>query len=377
MGEMKILTFILFTVTFVVGALFPISYVWGAVDFRDAIYPEFATSARALAMGNAYIAKVDDGAAAFYNPAGLGSVRQAHFHLSNLHLEVNKDWIDLGTGGEFTDAVTNFTKGFSVDGTRNLLKDHPGKFSHSRFHFMPNLTTRYFSLGYLYSMQTRAAYGTQEDAQFEYARRTDSGPYVALNLSMFGGIFKVGVTGIYLTRKEAYGESDIETAIDLTDADYKKGSAFMLTTGAKLTLPFYGLPTFAVKMNNTNSQAFSASDGFGGSPDKVKSSVDLGFSLTPQIGKVMRVHWEFNYKDATGKYDNVGTSRKYAVGMEVDIRRTVFFRLGYADGFGSAGLGLKTRKLEFDLSTYAVDLTDSAFRGDEDRRFVMSISSGF
>ncbi len=374
---MKILTFILFTITFIAGALFPFSYVWGAVDFRDAIYPEFATSARALAMGNAYVAKVDDGAAAFYNPAGLGTVRKAHFHLSNLHLEVNKDWIDLGTGGDLTDAFSNFAKGFSVDGTRNLLKDHPGKFSHSRFHFMPNFTTRYFSLGYLYSMQTRAAYGTQENAQFEYARRIDHGPYMALNLSLFGGILKFGVTGIYLTRKEAYGESDIGTAIELNDPDYQKGSAFMLTTGMKLTLPYYALPTFAIKMNNTSSQEFSAADGFGGAPDMVKPSVDLGFSLTPQIGKVMRIHWEVNYKDATGEYSNVSTSRKIAVGMEVDIRRVIFVRLGYADGFGSAGLGLKTRKLEFDLTTYAVDLSDSAFRGDEDRRFVMSISSGF
>ncbi len=364
-------------ITFVVGALFPFSYVWGAVDFRDAIYPEFATSGRALAMGNAYVAKADDASAAFYNPAGLGTVRQAHFHLSNLHLEVNKDWIDLGTGGNITDAVSNFTKGFSLDGTRNLLKDHPGKFSHSRFHFMPNFTARYISFGYLYSMQTRAAFGTQDGALFEYAKRTDHGPYLGLNLSMFGGIFKIGVTGTYLTRTEAYGESDINTAIDLQDSQYQKGSAFVLTSGAKLTLPFYALPTFAVKVNNSSSQAFSPADGYGGAPDKVKPSVDLGFSLTPQIGKTMRVHWEFNYKDATGKYDDVGTSRKYAVGMEIDIRRIIFLRLGYADGFGSGGIGLKTQKLEVDLTTYAVDLTDSQFRGDEDRRFVMSISSGF
>ena len=377
MGGMKIVTFLLFSLTFLIGAFFPFSYVWGAVDFRDAIYPEFATSARALAMGNAYVAKADDASAAFYNPAGLGTVRKAHFHLSNLHLEVNKDWIDLGTGGDLTSAVSNFSKGFSLDGTRNLLKEHPGKFSHSRFHFMPNFTARYISFGYLYSVQTRGAYGTQAGAQYEYAKRTDQGPYLGLNLSLFGGIFKIGVTGTYLTRKETYGESDVETAINLQDSDYQKGSALILTTGAKLTLPFYALPTFAIKMNNTSAQSFSPASDFGGAPDQIESSVDLGFSLTPQIGKTMRVHWEFNYKDATGKYDNVASSRKYAVGMELDIRRTIFLRLGYADGFGSGGLGIKTRKLEFDLTTYAVDLSDSDFRGDEDRRFVMSISSGF
>jgi len=66
-----------------------------AIGFNDATFPELATSARALAMGNAFIAKVDDASSAFYNPAGLGTVRLGHFHLLNLHLETNKDWLNL------------------------------------------------------------------------------------------------------------------------------------------------------------------------------------------------------------------------------------------------------------------------------------------
>jgi len=360
-----------------VAILFPFSSVWGAIDFSDAVFPEFATSGRALAMGNAYIAKVDDSAAAFYNPAGLGTVRGPHFHLSNLHLEVNKDWIDLGTGGNITDAASNFMKGFKVEGTRELLKDNPGAFSHSRFHFAPNFTARYISLGYLYSSQTRGAFGTQDGAQYEYAKRTDHGPYLALNVSLFGGIFKIGATGIYLTRKEAFGEGDVDTAIELQDTDFKKGSGLLFTTGAKLTLPFYALPTFAVKMNNATARAFSVSDGFGGAPDNVRQSIDVGFSLTPQIGKTTRIHWEINYKDVNGKFDNVSASRKLGLGLEFDFRRVFFFRLGYGDGFGSGGIGIRTRKLEFDLTTYAVDTTNSQFRGEEDRRFLISISSGF
>lgn len=374
---MKFLSFILFTITFVIGAMFPISYVWGAVDFRDAIYPEFVTSARALAMGNAYISKADDAAASFYNPAGLGTVRQGHFHLSNIQFEVNKNWVNLGTGGSLTSAFSNFAKGFSVDGTRQLLQQHPGKFSESRFQMMPNFTMRYFSLGFLYSSQNRAAYGTQAGALYEYAKRTDYGPYASLNISLFGGILKFGATGTYLTRKEVYGSSDITQTINLTNADYQKGSAFLLTTGAKLTLPFYALPTFAIKMNNTGAANFTPSAGYGGGPNQVKPSVDLGFSLTPQIGKVMRIHWEINYKDSTGKYKNVSKKRKLLLGAEIDYRRTIFFRMGYSDGYGSAGLGLKTRKVEFALTTYAVDLTNSQFRGTEDRRFVLSMSSGF
>ncbi len=358
------------------GIFLPIGSAWGAIDFSDAAFPELATSGRALAMGNAYIAKVDDSAAAFYNPAGLGTVRKAHFHLSNLHLEANKDWIDLGTGGQITDAFSNFNKGFKVDGTRELLKDNPGSFSHSRFHLMPNFTARYISLGYLYSNQTRGAFGTQEGALYEYAKRTDSGPYLSLNLSLFGGIFKIGATGIYLTREEVYGESDINTAIDLQNSDIQKGRALLFTTGVKFTLPVYGLPTLAAKMNNATSRSFNPSDGYGGAPDEIRQSIDVGLSLTPQIGKTTRIHWEINYKDINNKFADVSSARKLGLGMEFDFRRIFFIRFGYGDGFGSGGLGIRTRKLEFDLSTYAVDTTNSQFRGDEDRRFLISISSG-
>lgn len=351
--------------------------VWGAIDFSDAVFPEFATSARALALGNAYVAKVDDSAAAFYNPAGLGTVRKPHFHLSNLHLEVNKDWVDLGTGGQLSDAVSNFTKGFDVNGTRELLADHPGSFSHSRFHFAPNFTSRYFSVGYLYSNQTRGAYGTQTDALYEYAKRTDHGPYVALNLSLFGGVFKIGVTTTYLSRKEVFGESAIDQTLDLQDSDYDKGSALIFTAGTKLTLPVTALPTIAVKVNNASGAEFSASEGSAGAPATIRSSVDVGFSLTPQIGKTTRLHMEVNYKDATNKFQDVSTTRKIGFGMELDLMRIFFLRLGYGDGFGSGGLGIRTRKLEFDLTTYAVDRTNSQFRGEEDRRFVLSISSGW
>ena len=183
------------------------------IKFEDAVFPELATSARALALGNAYISKVDDSSAAFYNPAGLGTVRYAHFHLSNFHMEWNKGWMDMGTGGSLGDASSNFMKGFKIDGTRELLKDNPGKLSHSRFHLMPNFTARFISFGYLYSTQTRGTMGTNTGALFEYADRTDHGPYLALNYSIWGGVFKIGATAIYLSRKEVFGEADPNTLL--------------------------------------------------------------------------------------------------------------------------------------------------------------------
>lgn len=346
------------------------------IGFEDATNPEFAVSGRALAMGNAFIAKVDDPSSVFYNPAGLGTIRKTTFHLSNFHAETNKGWMQATTGGKAGDVPSTFPKGFSLDGTREVLLQNRKRIAHSRFHLMPNMTTRYFSIGYLYSKQTRAYMDEGDSALFEYAKRTDSGPFWALNLSLFGGIMKFGITGLWLQRDEAFGDVDKDTTINLQKQDYKSGKSWQFVSGFKFTLPIVWLPTVALKMNNTFANDFSTAQGSAGPPEEIKQSIDAGFSLTPQIGRVMRVHMELNFKDCTDEHSDVSTGRKITAGIELDIKRTVFLRFGYGDGFGSAGIGFMTQKLQFDLTTYAVDTTTSAFRGEEDRRFSITFSSG-
>ncbi|MBP9681540.1 MAG: hypothetical protein KBD76_09055 [Bacteriovorax sp.] len=353
------------------------SFMAKAITFEDAVFPELATSARALAMGNAFISKVDDASAVFYNPAGLGTVRYPHMHLSNFQLEINKGFLSSSTSGTMSEAVGNFSKAFSLEGTRQLLLQSPGTYSHSSFHALPNFTSRYFSFGYLLSQKTRATVtDTTSATGFEFADRLDHGPYAALNISLFGGIIKAGASVIVLQRKELITSVDPNTALALETDDYQKGRMVNMTGGGKITLPFTFLPTLSMTIHNALDNEFYAGSGLG-TPAKITKTYDVGFSLTPQIGTSSRIHLEVNYKDMGGAYKTVSTARKILVGAELDFSRVFFFRLGYGDGFGSAGLGIKSRKLEFDLTTYAVDTTTSSFRGQEDRRFALSISSGF
>lgn len=348
-----------------------------AIDFEDAVFPELATSGRALAMGNAFLSKVDDASAAFYNPAGLGTVRYPHLHISNFHLEMNKGMMSAGSGGAISDALKNSTKMFSLDGTREVLKENVGTIAHSRFHMLPNFTSRYFSFGYLLSKRSRAVVVDASSVTgFEFADRFDHGPYAALNISLFGGVFKAGISTIFLNRKELIGTADPAATLTVSDASYKKGNAFIGTIGGKITLPVVFLPTFSATLHNAFDQEFK-NGGSAGVPDQIKPTVDVGFSITPQIGNSSRVHFELNYKDLSKEFDNVSSSRKFLMGMEIDLSRLFFIRAGYGDGFGSFGLGVKTKKLEFDITTYAVDTTAASFRGKEDRRFALSLSSGF
>lgn len=344
-----------------------------AINFEDAAYPELITSGRALAMGNAFTSKVDDHHSVFYNPAGLGTFRKWHFHFANFHIESNKDLLKMSGGGKITSAASNITKAYSLDGVRELLLENRGKLSHARLNFFPNITTRYFSMGYMYSYQQRATIGGGDDAKFEYARREDQGPVVSMNASLFGGIIKFGASAIYLARKEAIGEANKDTKIELQGSDFSKGRMFYLVAGTRLTLPWEFLPTFSATIHNASNSNFSPT---AGGPQRIRQNSVFGFSITPQIGRSMRVHLEANYKDASDKY-GVDATRRLGLGMEIDFARTFFMRLGYGDGYGSGGIGIKSRKLEVDVTTYAVDTTTSGFRGKEDRRFVLSISRGF
>ncbi len=346
------------------------------IKFNDAVFPELATSARALAMGNAFLCRVDDSSAVFYNPAGLGTVRYSHMHFSNFHFEGNKGIIDAETGGNSSKPASNIGKSFSLEGMRKLLLENRGSILHSRFHFLPNITTRYFSMGALFSKQTKATIGQEDTALYEWADRLDWGPYAAMNVSLFGGVIKFGGSVVYLNRKEYIDEQDRTLPVDKADTNYKKGWAFVTTAGGRITLPIAFLPTIAGTIHNAAAQKFhKTSDA--GAPGPIKQSIDVGFSITPQIGKMIRLHLEANYKDIGGAYSDVKTTRKLVFGAEFDFARKAFFRVGYGDGFGSAGLGVMSKYLEVSLTTYAVDTTANEYRGKEDRRFVMSLSSGW
>ena len=256
-----------------------------------------------------------------------------------------------------------------------MLLENRGTLAQSRIHLLPNITYRYFTAGFLYSRRSRATIGTEDAALYEFSERTDIGPYAGVNLSLWGGILKFGASGILLRRKEIIDERDRDTAIELESDNFNKGNALIITGGTRLTLPMTFLPTFAATMHNMSGSEFSSSGA--GAPEKKQQTIDLGFSLTPQIGRATRVHFEINWKDTGNRFKGISTSRKLGFGLEFDFARVAFLRLGYGDGWGSGGLGVKGKSFEFNLTTYAVDTTSSEFRGKEDRRFSMELSAGF
>lgn len=356
--------------------LFPLN-AFAILEFEDAAYPELVTSGRALAMGNAYMSKVDDSWSSFYNPAGLGTVRGLITQLGNVHLEANNGFFEL-TGGEgnFSNSAGNFSKVLTAEGMHELMADNPGTTSHARLQLFPNITYRGLTLGYMYSKQSRARLRTIDD-DFELAERTDMGPVMSLSLSLFGGVIKLGGSAVVLTREQLQKDFASTDPVVITKAtDYTKGTMTHITAGMRITLPIFLLPTLSGVIRNSSQAEFGNPD-YSGVPPEIPSTVDASFSITPYLARTIRLHIEVGQKDMGNRYDAVPSSRKFVGGIEFDWMRMMFVRFGFADGWGSAGLGVRVRSFVFDLTTYAIEGSVDGYREEEDRRSVLSFSTGF
>jgi hypothetical protein len=351
------------------------SQAFATLDFEDHAFPEFVTSARALAMGNAYINKVDDAWSAFYNPAGLGTVRKPHLHLGNIHLEASNTLMSVVGNGPAYQIPSKYSNSFDAQKMRTSLANDQGKLASSRLNFFPNFTARGITLGYLFSQRERAIINKTTTNDFEVGERRDHGPVFALNGSLFGGVFKFGASATYLMRRDLYKDFLPTVPVTISSTDYKQGNSLQVIGGTRLTLPVTLLPTFSAVLRNATNSGFT-SPGAGGLPDRIKQTIDLGFSVTPQIGKMSRLHLEVNLKDARNSYQT-DVKRRLAAGAELDFNRRIFIRAGWGDGWGSGGIGVRSRTFIMDITSYAVDRSLTGFRQLEDRRWVLSLSSGF
>lgn len=363
--------------------------------FPDETFPEFITSAAALGTGNAYIARTADSHAAFYNPAGLGSLRWFRLHLGSGSAEGNAPMQTASTTQWGTSPYSHFRESLNFESMRKIVTQNRGEVFSNRTQLSPNFSIRFLSFGYLYSRRMRAVLpsntGPIDDptTNMEIAYRRDKGPYGSLAIPLFGGIIKFGGTIYSISRKEIYGDvpvllPDGDTKITIPGKLVRKGKGVFVDGGFRLTLPIRLLPSLAMTVRNAtnepwhdDNEKFPKKDfGPDGIPTDIPQTIDLGFSISPQIAKKIRIHIEGNFKDSGDKY-RTHADRRLVGGIEVDIARTVFFRGGYGSRYWSAGVGLKTRFIELEFASYGITTTYSQRYSKEDRRFIGYAAIGF
>ncbi len=331
----------------------------------------FYRGIRPLGMGDAFTALANDENAAFYNPAGLDSVKKGRVEPFPLTVEYSANTPKLISD------MSNIDTG-NLPATTDTLRKYIGKPQYVRASLFPNYTRRGFQVGVL------------AQAKFKGEVHQPSYPYVDVNGGVDGaGVvafsrgfdarqgkdrLSVGITGMFVQRN---GISRRYTATDIADKNYdfsndlKTGSAFGFNLGAIYQFkkwPFKPAVGLAI-------QNFGDMD-FGRDVGKVKQAINFGVSISDFIWKFPTTI-AFDYKDVAA---NLGgdkdKGKRVYLGAEIDLHKMFTVRTGLNQGYVSFGAELRIWVIKLAYARYSEEV--GAYAGQKsDERNVFLLSVGW
>lgn len=332
---------------------------------QDAVPGSRYTSARAAALGDAYLPLADDPASAlFYNPAGLGKIKQFTFEPANIKAHVNTDFtrnVGLGTY-KFTN-LSNY---------QSELGNNPWSFPGAGVSLLPNLGFRGFGLGLLADYDVAAS---NQDGNIHYRTRNQIIPAVGGGIRLASGVIRLGYSLQWVN--QAYG--DVTVSGSTSPLGYNRGlvqgSGLSHNAGFALTLPFRFLPSLNLVARNifgTSYKSFTlinlARDPVGVPADD-PMTFDGAVSIHGRITDGAAINLVAQYRDITNRSE-LSPLLRAAVGLEFTFRDLFFIRTGIGSGYPSAGIGFRRSTGDFSLSWYSEEL-GSGLWDYRDTKFVM------
>lgn len=329
---------------------------WGAEFF------EYGQSIRALGMGNAYTAVVDDGDSLFYNPAGLGRNQEINLRIINLNLGLNGQdaynaaqeitkstatgidrfsgifgqqlWI--GTSGKVTLTTPRFGVGIYDSGFAGIELKNP---------ILPYFNVNYIN-DYGLVVGGAAAIGPQSFFGMNFKRINRSGASEEFGVSSF-----------------LDGKTDsIQSNLNKKGVGYGADLGFVWQITAPLNPVISGVwkdigtTTFLKEPNIEKPPRITDEQILG-----VATSFDtLLFGMTAAI--------DIKHINATTET----ISKKVHMGLEFDLP-FIDIRGGFSQGYYSLGVSLDLFILQMDLAYYGVELGEYAGQ-DQDRRIQLAIT---
>lgn len=327
------------------------------------------TSARAAALGDAFLPLGDDGASAiFYNPADVGKVKQIQVEPLNLGFYANSNYL-----GQFSLANPTFYKVTSLSAYLPTLQANPGSPIGIGASLVPNVAVRGFAFGVLAQSQVYAQ--VNPDGTVRYRSLYQLVPGVATGVRLAGGIVRLGYSLQWVNQASGTQEN-VSAASELGyNQNLAQGSAFSHNFGLALTLPLRLLPSFNVVARNvlgaryTSRSIYSFTPTPSGVPADEPMTIDASFSIQPKMGAGAYFNLILVDRDATN-VSGVSLMGRLALGIEFSFRDAFFLRGGWGSGYPNAGLGLKRQGGEFSLSWCSEEVGVS-YQSVRDTRFMM------
>jgi hypothetical protein len=338
---------------------------------RDDLVPGSRyTSARAAAMGDAFLPLGEDVASGlFYNPGNLAKIRLMEYNISNFTLDLNTPFVsNLGLGsvslpilGSFLPTLTTVSPKF-LGGGGSFFMDFG----------MPG-----FSVGVL--LQSQIGAQLNADSTVTYRSLYQLIPAVGTGFKLFRGLIRFGYSLQWVNQAVGNVTTASSTSLAYTDG-IAQGSAISHNLGVGVTLPFRLVPTFdlvvrnAMGANYISPVIYPFTSSSTSVPVTEAMTFDGSFSLQPHLGRVTILNIVGVYRDILNQSQDSVLGR-IALGAEIAVRRRFFFRAGFSGGYPSAGFGLKAGKRELSFAWYTTEIGTS-FMSQGDTRFMMQYQIG-
>lgn len=304
------------------------------------------TSARAAALGDAYLPLGEDAVSAlFVNPANIASLQGTHFEPMNLQFQINQEYVDMFS--------LNFFKATSLTGYQPTLAQNPTKQPGVGLQYVPTFGFRGFAFGLLVSTQMSAR--QYDSTSLFYRSKYQIIPAVGVGVPLARGIVRLGYSLQWVNLSQ--GERTINPATETVgyNEGIQSGSAFSHNVGFGLIFPVQALPSVHLVARNLlganygSSNLYSFAKNANGTPANESMSIDASFSLHPKTGKGGQMNIVAQVRDLTGT-SGYSLMKRLAFGMEYDFRNVFFLRGGYGSKYPSLGIGFRSSKADFHLT---------------------------
>lgn len=342
----------------------------GAQSQAAEIY-RFYQGVRALGMGGAYSAVVNDETSLLTNPAGLGKLR---------------DRITTVADPEAQGSLTNFQV-IKLDrltfttpsGLLSLLNEKKGVHWNAKAQLFPSIVAPNVGFGIHGKVQYDAEVAA-DGSNFRMDYTNDYAAVVGVCFRFLDGIIKFGFTGRYVDRTEIHKDLDpTVTDIDMSQTA-SSGTGLASDVGLILTAPVALLPALSLVLHDAGVTSYQmGSSSFLSTSTKPKDTpqtLDVGLAIFPVSGRNTRYTLTAEYHDAMNALNETYTMKKVHVGGEMNLADFFFIRAGMNQSYWTAGMEISSEYMQIQIASYGEEIgTEAAKR--EDRRFVAKVGFRF
>jgi hypothetical protein len=325
------------------------------------------TSVRALGMGNAYTAIVDDGDALFYNPAGLNRVSGIHWTILDPRIGIDDPNI--------VQTLNNFKTSTNIP---SLVQSEYGKHHWLNAGAKSVIVVPHFGFGVFGNAEALTSVSNPPYPQLNLQYYADYGAVAGIGFDPIPEILKFGMDLKYISRtgtESTFTGSQLASANStlISDALKNAGIGYGLDSGVLITIPGPIRPSLSFVWKNMGVTSFTQTAGTA-PPPNIQDEMIVGGALEISA-PLISITPAFDYKYANRT--DIALGKKVSVGVELSLP-ILNFRGGLNQGYYTAGVGVNLGFISVDAATYGEELGEVPGQL-EDRRYIVqaTIEIGF